>query len=106
MTQEFKCYPFKTIDSSDDADSSSATLNSSVEQVDLSQRISITSFEDLKTDSLGRSNNRLDSVKSTNEKIENIIRKKESDETDPRHSKPTNCDLIELQKVKQSYAQI
>ena len=101
MSQEFKSYPFETIDSSDEADSSFDTLNSSVEQVDLSQRISITSFEDLRSESFGKSKNRFDSEKSTHEKIENIIRKKESDQTDPRHSKPTNCDLIELQKVKQ-----
>ena len=74
-----------------------------MEQVDLSQRISITSFEDLKSESLGRSKNRLEPGKSTNEKIENIIRNKESELTDPRHSKPTNCDLFELQKVKQNF---
>ena len=113
----------KITDPSDDADSSSATLNSSVEQVDLSQRASITSLDDLKAsptgsnltqgkiiyeskplyekniESEGRKTNKVDSERKCTEEIENIIQKLEGDTTDPRHSKPTDCDLIELQKV-------
>ena len=98
----------KTIDSSDEADSLSTTLNSSVEQVDLSQRASVTSLEDLNTfeskaiDGIKRNLEPQGSIKkkTCKEEIESIIKKQEGDTTDPRNSKPTDCDLIELQKVK------
>ena len=116
---------FKIIDSSDEAESSSATPNSSVEQVDLSQSVSITSLEDLKqvpsksgssssipTEKYGlKTISELKIVpkggkqilnKSCHDEIEDIIRLKETDTSDPRHSKPTDCDLIALQKVKRS----
>ena len=123
MTNNRYLMVLKITDHSDEGDSSSATLNSSVEQVDLSQRVSITSLEDLKVPPIGsnsanpkpiyeskpivetqiysqvRKKNQLDSERKCAEEIENIIKKNESDTTDPRHSKPTDCDLIELQKV-------
>ena len=119
---------FKIIDSSDEAESSTATPNSSVEQVDLSQSVSITSLEDLKqvpsksgssssipTEKYGlKTISELKIVpkggkqilnKSCHDEIEDIIRLKETDTSDPRHSKPTDCDLIALQKVKRSWCQ-
>lgn len=85
----------KTTDSSDEGDISSATLNSSVEQFDLLQRASITSLEDLSL----ASHSKTTKDKSTAEEIEDIIRRRGEDTSDPRHSKPTDCDLIALQKV-------
>ena len=94
---------FKTIDSSDEADTSSATLNSSVEKIDLSQRASVTSLEDLNTfptennsvnikrvhgtnssgetriDSIGKTKKKFDSEKACTEEIENIIKRNEGD---------------------------
>ena len=111
------------MDPVDEGDTSSATLNSTVESVDLSQRASITSLEDLKATSTGsnssklktidesksipeksvesqsRKKNKIDSERKSAEELEISIQKLQSDTTDPRHSKPTDCDLFELQKV-------
>ena len=97
-----------------------------MEQVDLSQSVSITSLEDLKqvppsksgsSSSIPAEKYGLKTIselkivpkggkqilnKSCHEEIEDIIRLKETDTSDPRHSKPTDCDLIALQKVKKS----
>ena len=86
---------FDISDSSDEGDISSGTLNSSVEQVDLSQRASVTSLDDF--DLFSRANNTKN--KSSEEEIEDIIKRRGDDSSDPRHSKPTDCDLIALQKV-------
>ena len=86
----------ESTDSSDEGDISSGTLNSSVEQVDLSQRASVTSVEDLDLNSQYSTAKK----KSSKEEIEDIIRSRGDDPSDPRHSKPTDCDLIALQKVK------
>ena len=85
-------------DSSDEGDISSGTLNSSVEQVDLSQRASVTSVEDLDLDCQYSTSKK----KTSEEEIEDIIRRRGDDSSDPRHSKPTDCDLIALQKVNLS----
>ena len=61
----------------------------------MSQRASVTSIEDIDLDS------QYNTAKKNfhKEEIENIIRKRADDSSDPRHSKPTDCDLIALQKV-------
>ena len=91
-------YNYDNTDSSDEGDISSGTLNSSLEQVDLSQRASVTSADDLDLDIYSKSTKQ----KSSTEQIEEIIRRRGDDSSDPRHSKPTDCDLIALQKVKNS----
>ena len=100
MENELLCLRinFDYTDSSDEGDISSGTLNSSLEQVDLSQRASVTSADDLDLDIYSKSTKQ----KSSAEKIEEIIRRRGDDSSDPRHSKPTDCDLIALQKVKVS----